>query len=206
LLTRRSALPILIAVLLRLIRSGHRHVEVFSMGALLRISRERVLDCGGKRSATPLSQARKPFSKSTTTRPPKAVSPLALCHRTPRRCATAASRSMFAVSFALKKGASLLPRRSALPILSRYCSGLYGPSTGTLRYSAWACSFGFRASVSWTAAGSAAPRRFRRHENRSQNQKTPVLRKRCRRSRSATALQDAARLLRTAACSQFPLR
>ena len=33
---------------------------------------------------------------------------------------------------------------------------------------------GFRASVSWTAAGSAAPRRFRTHETRSQNRKPPA--------------------------------
>jgi hypothetical protein len=48
-------------------------------------SRQRVLDCGGKRSATPLSHARKVFASSNALVRPKAPSPLPLCRRSPRR-------------------------------------------------------------------------------------------------------------------------
>jgi hypothetical protein len=45
--------------------------------------RERVLDCGGKRSATPLSHARKSFAVRIFFIRPKAPSPLPLCRRSP---------------------------------------------------------------------------------------------------------------------------
>ena len=43
-----------------------------------------VLDCGGKRSATPLLHARKSFASSLFPVRPKAPSPLPLCRRTPK--------------------------------------------------------------------------------------------------------------------------
>jgi hypothetical protein len=46
------------------------------------------LDCGGKRSATPLSHARKSFASSLFLVCPKAPSPLPLCRRSPNRHST----------------------------------------------------------------------------------------------------------------------
>jgi len=43
-----------------------------------------VLDCGGKRSATPLSHARKPSASVESSVRPKAPSPLPLCRRSPK--------------------------------------------------------------------------------------------------------------------------
>jgi hypothetical protein len=47
-------------------------------------ARQRVLDCGGKRSATPLLHARKSFVSIIFLDRPKAPSPLPLCRRTPK--------------------------------------------------------------------------------------------------------------------------
>ena len=47
-----------------------------------RSARQRVLDCGGKRSAPPLSPARKSFASRILPVRPKAPSPLPLCRRT----------------------------------------------------------------------------------------------------------------------------
>jgi hypothetical protein len=49
-----------------------------------RPARQRVLDCGGKRSATPLLHARKALASRIFLVRPKAPSPLPLCRRSPK--------------------------------------------------------------------------------------------------------------------------
>jgi hypothetical protein len=62
-------------------------VARFVFENLKRGSREKILDCGGKRSATPLSERRKAFTNSIHPSASESAVAAALCQRNPKAAA-----------------------------------------------------------------------------------------------------------------------